>query len=47
MATKYRPLPLLEVLINYMGINRYFVIFSPIQEVILKNYNYLGPENLA
>jgi hypothetical protein len=36
MATKYHPLPLLEVLINHMGINRYFVIFSPIQEV--KNF---------
>ena len=33
IATKFRPLPILEKVIDYLGYNRYFVIYSATQEV--------------
>lgn len=35
IASKFRPLPILEKLLNYMSSNRYFVIYSLIQEVFI------------
>jgi hypothetical protein len=37
LATKYHPLPILERVIDYISSNRYFVIYSQIQEVKAKH----------
>lgn len=41
IASKFRPLPILEKVIDYMGANRYFVIYSPIQEPLIECHTYL------
>jgi len=41
IACKYRPLSILKNVIDYMGSNRYFVIYSPIQEPLIECHSYL------
>lgn len=41
IASKFRPLPILERVIDYMGSNRYFVIYSSIQEPLIECHTYL------
>jgi len=41
LASKYRPLTILKKLIDYMGFNRYFVIYAPIQDSLLECHQYL------
>lgn len=41
IATKFRPLPILEKVIDYLGSNRYFVIYSATQEPLIECHSYL------
>lgn len=41
IATKFRPLPILKVVIDYLGSNRYFVIYSATQEPLIECHSFL------
>lgn len=41
IATKFRPLPILEKVIDYLGSNRYFVIYSATQEPLIECHSFL------
>lgn len=41
IATKYRPLPILQKTIEYMGYNRYFVIYSNTIEPLIECHSWL------
>ena len=47
IATKFRPLPILQKVIDYLGANRYFVIYSPIQEPLIECHSYLKQSRKA
>lgn len=41
IASKFRPLPILEKTIDHLGSNRYFVIYSQTQEPLIECHSYL------
>lgn len=41
IATKFRPLPILKHVLEYLGQNRYFVIYSATQEPLIECHSYL------
>lgn len=47
IASKFRPLPILERVIDYMGSNKYFVIYSAIQEPLIECHTYLKQNRRA
>lgn len=47
IATKFRPLPIFEKLIDYLAPNRYFVIYSPTQEPLIECHSFLKTTHKA
>lgn len=41
IASKFRPLPILEKLIDYMAPNRNFIVYSLIQEPLIECHSFL------
>ena len=41
IASKFRPLPVLEKLIDYMGPNRNFIVYSLVQEPLIECHTFL------
>jgi len=47
LASKFRPLPILEKLIDYLAPNRWFVIYSQIQEPLIECHKFLKSNRKA
>jgi hypothetical protein len=41
MTCRFTPLPILKILLNYMNLNRWFVIYSDTQEPLIECMKYL------